>query len=358
MRGLTVAGMILVNNPGSWDDGYAFLAHASWHGCTLADLVFPFFLLIVGASLDLSLARRVAGPHDRWAVLPALARRSLLLIALGLVLNAFPDFTHLASLRVFGVLQRIGICAFLAAVVLLATGVRGQVAIVVGLLGFYWMLLTQVPVPGFGPGVLTPDGNFAAYLDARWFAGHLYRDGFDPEGLVSTLPAVATTLLGALAGRFLRRSDVSAARKSLGLIAGGAVLALAGHVAGLWLPINKQLWTSSFVLFTAGAGFVLLGLCYELIDRRGWRRPATPFVMLGANALAIYLLSSLGARAMELYQVSVGESYESLRLFLFEHLFAPWAGARNGSVCFALAYLLLWMVPTAELHRRRVFFRV
>ena len=357
MRGLTVAGMILVNNPGSWTDGYTWLAHSAWHGWTLADLVFPFFLLIVGVSLDFSLARRAMGAGRRGDVLPALARRGLLLFALGLLLNGFPDYLQIGSLRFFGVLQRIGICSFVAAVVVLATGLRGQVATVTLLLGGYWLLMTVVPVPGYGAGMLTPEGNLAAYLDGRWFAGHLYRDGFDPEGLLSTLPAVATTLIGALAGCWLR-SSVGAGRKTIGLLVAGVGLACAGQLADPWLPINKQLWTSSFVLLTAGLGLVLLGLCYELVDRRGWRRPATPFVMLGSNALAIYLLSSLGARLLELCQVTAGDSCESLRVFLFEHFFAPWAGARNGSLCFALAYLLVWMLPTAELHRRRVFFRV
>ncbi len=357
MRGLTVAGMILVNNPGSWDDGYAFLSHSAWHGWTLADLVFPFFLLIVGVSLDLSLAERLAGTRERSRVLPTLARRGLLLFALGLLLNGFPDFGQLASLRIFGVLQRIGMCSVAATAVMLATGVRGRAATVVFLLTAYWMLLTLVPVPGFGAGVLTPEGNLAAYVDGRWFAGHLYHRGFDPEGLVSTIPAVATTLLGVLAGSWLR-ADVAAGRKTMALVVGGALLAVAGQLADAWFPINKQLWTSSFVLLSAGLGYVLLGLCHELIDRRRWRRGTTPFLMLGSNALAVYLLSSLGARLMELSQVPIGDSYEPLRFFLYEHLFAPVVGAREGSFCFALAYLLIWMLPTAELHRRRIFIRV
>ncbi|MEO7434973.1 MAG: heparan-alpha-glucosaminide N-acetyltransferase domain-containing protein [Candidatus Binatia bacterium] len=357
MRGLTVAGMILVNNPGSWTDGYAWLAHSSWNGWTLADLVFPFFLLIVGVSLDFSLARQTALPAGRGATGLALARRAALLLALGLLLNGFPDYTQLASLRVFGVLQRIALCSLAAGVIVLTTGVAAQLATTLGLLIAYWLLLTVVPVPGHGAGVLTQDGNWAAFVDVQWFAGHLYREGFDPEGLVSTLPAIATTLLGVLAGRFLR-SGVAGSRKTLGLVVAGALLALAGQLGDAWLPINKQLWTSTFVLLTAGLGMVTLGVCYELVDRRGWQRVATPFVMLGGNALAIYLLSSLVARVMELCQVSAGDSVESLRLYLFEHCFAPWAGPETGSLCFALTYLLVWMLPTAELHRRRLYLRV
>ncbi len=357
MRGLSVAAMIVVNNPGSWTDGYAPLAHSAWNGWTLADLVFPFFLLIVGVSLDLSLASRkgttVSTPRT---AVTALARRALLLCALGLLLNAFPTFTGLGTLRIFGVLQRIGLCSFAAGAVMLATGARGQVATIAALLVGYWLLMACVPVPGYGAGVLTPEGNLAAWVDGRFFAGHLYRDGFDPEGLLSTMPAIATTLIGALAGRWLRVSR-DGARRTLGLVATGVVLALAGQLADRWFPINKQLWTSSYVLLSGGLGLVVLGVAYEIVDRRGWRAPATPFVMLGENALAIYLLSSLGAHLLEFCQVGAGNSCESLRFFLYQHAFA-WAGAENGSLGFALTYLFVWMIPTAEMHRRRVFFRV
>jgi predicted acyltransferase len=313
MRGLTVAAMIVVNNPGSWTDGYASLAHASWHGWTLADLVFPFFLLIVGVSLDLSLASRRGAGFGRFAALPALARRAVLLCALGLLLNALPEFPGFGSLRVFGVLQRIGLCSFAAGVVVLATGLRGQAAVVAALLAGYWALMVLVPVPGFGAGVLTPEGNLASWIDGRWFAGHLYREDSTRRAL-STIPAVATTPWGAR-GRFLR-SSATPGRKTVGLLAGGVTLAIAGEIAGVWFPINKQLWTSSYVLLTAGLGFIVLGLAYELVDRRAWRRPAAPFVMLGENALAIYLLSSLVARLLEVCQVTAGDSCESLRLFL------------------------------------------
>jgi predicted acyltransferase len=354
MRGLAVAGMILVNNPGSWDDGYAFLAHAPWNGWTLADLVFPFFLVIVGVSLDLSLSRRRSG---RSALLPALVRRAALLCALGILLNTFPDLSQLGSVRWFGVLQRIGLCTLAVGTLLLTTGARTQLAVAVALLAGYWLAMTTVPVPGYGAGVLTPEGNLGAWLDVRWFGGHLYREGFDPEGLLSTLPAIATTLIGALAGRFLRGGRPGH-EKTLGLVAAGTALALAGEIAGWWFPINKQLWTSSYVLLTGGLGLATLGVCYELIDRRGWRLGTRPFLMLGSNALAVYLLSSLGARLMEICQISAGESCESLRRFLYEQLFQPWAGAETGSLCFALAYLLVWLIPTAELHRRRVFLKI
>lgn len=354
MRGVAVAGMILVNNPGSWTDGYGFLAHSAWNGCTLADLVFPFFLVIVGVSLELSLARQA---REAALVAPALLRRTALLFALGLLLNGFPDYAHLDTLRVFGVLQRIALCSLATAGIVLATGVVGQVAVALLLLAGYGLLLTYVPVPGHGAGVLTPEGNLVGFVDARLFGGHLYRAGFDPEGLLSTLPAIATTLIGALAGRYLRTAP-SGVGKTIGLVIAGTALAAIGTTGDAWLPVNKQLWTSTFALLTAGVALVTLGLCHELVDRWGWRRATAPFAMLGSNALAIYLFSSLGARLLELCQISVGDSCESLRLFLYEHAFAPWAGAEAGSLCFAIAYLLFWMIPTAEMHRRRVFLKV
>ena len=240
---------------------------------------------------------------------------------------------------------------------LLFSGAYTQALVAAALLVGYWLAMTTVPVPGYGAGVLTPEGNLAAWVDGRWFAGHLYHEGFDPEGLLSTLPAIATTLIGALAGRFLRggrRADL----KTLGLIGAGVALAIGGETAGWWFPINKQLWTSSYVLLTGGLGLVLLGVCYELIDRRGWRVGTRPFLMLGSNALAVYLLSSLGASLMEICQISAGDSGESLRRFLYEQLFQPWAGAETGSLCFAIAYLMVWLIPTAELHRRRMFLKI
>lgn len=357
LRGLAVAAMILVNNPGSWTDGYGFLAHSSWNGWTLADLVFPFFLLIGGVSIDFSLSRRLERPRSGERVLPMLARRATLLFALGLLLNGFPHYAQLSTLRYFGVLQRIGLCYFVGATLFLRTGARGQALVALALLAGYWLMLALVPVPGVGAGVLAPEANLVGYFDDRLFHGHLYRDGFDPEGLLSTLPAVATTLIGMLAGRWLR-SSAAGRRKTIGLVVCGVALVAAGEVADRWIAINKQLWTSSFVLLSGGLGLIALAACFEAIDRRGFRRPAAPFVMLGSNALAIYLLSTLVARLMESFEIPAGATVESLRLFLYEHLFASWAGTLRGSLLFAVTYLLLWMIPTVQLYRRRMFLRI
>ena len=357
MRGLTVAGMILVNNPGSWTEGYPWLVHSAWNGWTLADLVFPSFLLIVGVSIDLSLSRRRAQGATRRPLFMALLRRALLLFALGVALNGFPEFASLSTLRLFGVLQRIGLCYLAGGVLFLYAGGGMQALVAVILLGGYWLTMTWVPVPGSVAGALAPQGNLVGYVDDWLFHGHLYREGFDPEGLLSTLPAIATTLIGMLAGRWLR-ADVGGRRKTLGLLLSGLAMAVAGEVLDRWFPINKQLWTSSFVMLAGGLGLAALAVCYWLVDRRGWRSVSRPFVMLGSNALAVYLLSTMVARLMELCQVGAGDTCESLRLFLFERLFEPWAGALTGSLLFAVAYLMVWMVPTTELYRRRLFLRI
>lgn len=358
MRGATVAGMVLVNNPGSWTDGYGFLAHAEWNGCTVADLIFPFFLLMVGTSISLSLDRCRERASDRAAALPRIVRRTIFLFAIGLLLNGFAHPAELSTLRYFGVLQRIALCSLVASAIFLRTGVRGQVGWAVALLAVYWLVIELVPVPGHGSGVLEPHGNLVGYLDTFLFRGHLYHGDFDPEGLLSTLPAVATTLLGVLAGQWLT-SSAAPSRKTAGLLAAGAALAIAGGICDRWLPINKQLWTSSFVLLTGGLGSIVLGTCYAVVDAKGYRRMTAPLVILGTNALAMYVLSSLAAQMMEICGVTTGDGTSaSLRFYIYAHLFAPWAGVLPGSLLYAATCVLLWIPPMAFLYRRGILLRV
>ena len=358
MRGATVASMILVNNPGSWTDGYGLLTHADWNGCTVADLVFPFFLLMVGTSISLSLDRYRESASERAAALPRIVRRTIFLFALGLLLNGLVPSTQLSTLRYFGVLQRIALCSFVASLVFLRTGVGGQVGWTVGLLAAYSLVVKLVPVPGHGRAVLEPHANLAGYLDTLFFRGHLYHEDFDPEGLLSTIPAVATTLLGVLAGRWLA-SGATPSQKTAGLLVAGLGMTIAGEICDRWIPINKQLWTSSFVLLTGGLGSVVLGTCYGVVDAKGCRRVATPLVILGTNALAVYVLSSLAAQMLETFGVTTADGDPTpLRLYLYAHLFAPWAGVLPGSLLYAAAYVLLWIPPMAILYRRRIFLRV
>jgi predicted acyltransferase len=340
LRGITVAAMVLVNNPGTWRAIYPPLRHADWHGWTLTDLVFPFFLFIVGASIPLSLGPRGGDGVSR-SPLARVLRRSAVIFALGIVLNGFPWFEW-ATLRVPGVLQRIALCYHAAALILQATGWRGQaVACAVLLLG-YWALMTLVPVPGYGAGDLGKAGNLAAYIDRALLGpAHLWSQAkvYDPEGLLSTLPAIATTLLGVLAGHWLT-SGPTPGGVAAGLAVAGLAATALGALWGLWFPINKALWTSSYALFTGGLGALALAACYWLIEARGFRRWAMPFAWFGVNALALFFLSTLVAKL--LIMIRVGPEATRLQAWLFERLFAPWAAPLDASLAWALAYVLLW----------------
>jgi predicted acyltransferase len=354
-RGLTVAGMVLVNNPGTWSSVYAPLRHADWHGCTPTDLIFPFFLFIVGVAIPFSLASRAESGSG-----PALARifrRALLIFALGILLHAIPWFQW-DTLRIPGVLQRIAACYLVAALIYLAAGPRGQATWVAALLLGYWAVLTLVPVPGHGAGNLGKEWNLAAYLDRALLGPqHLWRVArvYDPEGLLSTVPAVATTLLGVLTGGWLR-SGRAPALVWRGLVwAGGALVAL-GWLWGLAFPLNKPLWTSSYVLYTGGWALLVLAACYWLIEARGRAGWAAPLVVFGVNALALYFLSTLVAKLLVI--IKVGEPARPLQAWLFGHLFAPWAAPVNASLAYALAYLALWWALMWALNRAGVRIRV
>lgn len=340
LRGITVAAMVLVNNPGTWRAIYPPLRHADWHGWTLTDLVFPFFLFIVGASIPLSFGARAGGRSGR-PVLARVLRRSAVIFALGLVLNGFPWFDW-ATLRVPGVLQRIALCYLAAALIYLATSWRGQAAAAAILLLGYWALMTLVPVPGYGAGDLGKAGNLAAYIDrALLGTSHLWSAAkvYDPEGLLSTLPAIATTLLGVLAGHWLV-SGRTPGTVAAGLAGAGVAATALGALWGLWFPINKALWTSSYTLFTGGLAALALAGCYWVIEARGFRRWALPFAWFGVNALALYFLSTLAAKLLIL--IRVGPEATRLQAWLFERLFAPWAAPVDASLAWALVYVLVW----------------
>ena len=268
-RGITIAGMILVNSPGN-ETAYTPLDHAPWIGLTPTDLVFPFFVFIVGISLVLSLGRRLEEGQDRAALMAQVLKRTLIIFGLGLLLNGFPYY-HLDTIRIPGVLQRIALCYFFGALFFLWTNIAVQIGAVTAILLGYGWVMTHLQVPGFAVGDLSKEGNFAAYIDRIVFGAHLYRPVYDPEGILSTLPAIATGLLGNLTGYWLR-SPGAPKRKAKGCIQAGFVFLLGGWKWGQYFPINKALWTSSYVLVTAGLALILFGLCYWMIEIKGWRR--------------------------------------------------------------------------------------
>ncbi len=356
-RGLTIAAMILVNNPGSWSHAYAPLRHADWHGWTPTDLVFPFFLFIVGVALSFSLGNRVERGDARARLYRKIIIRSLLIFAIGLFLNGFPGF-DLGAIRFLGVLQRIALVYFFASFAAVTFEAKGQAIIASALLLGYWALMALVPVPGHGPGDLSVEGNLAAHFDRIFLSGHMWEETWDPEGLLSTIPAIATALLGALAGGLLR-SGRSQAEITAWMFVWGWAGILAGWIWNPVFPINKNLWTSSYVLFSAGAALSCLAVCYWLIDVKGWQRWAMPSVMMGMNPLAIFALSALLVKILARARVPVGAGETvSLYTWIYRTFFYPWAGELNGSLAFALANVALWLAVAALLHRRGVFIKV
>jgi predicted acyltransferase len=354
-RGATVAAMVLVNNPGSWAAVHAPLRHADWHGWTPTDLVFPFFLFIVGAAIPLALGPRLARGEPRSVLLRRIVRRAALIFTLGLFLHAFPGF-DLTTIRIPGVLQRIAICYLLAAVLFAAAGWRIQAGVGVAVLLGYWAVLMLVPVPGFGAGDLSKEGNLAGFIDRAVLGPHIWRVSrvYDPEGLLSTIPALGTTLAGVLAGHWLRAAG-DPRRAVAGLAAAGAAATAAGLVWGVWFPINKPLWTSSYALFTAGLALVALAACHWVIEVRGRRGWTPPFVAFGVNALALFFLSTLVARLLAVVKVAAGgERVVTLQMVVFERVFAPLASPVNASLAYAVATVLAWLAVMWVLYRKDV----
>jgi predicted acyltransferase len=354
-RGLTVAGMVLVNNPGTWRAVYAPLRHADWHGLTPTDLVFPFFLFIVGVAIPLALGRRLAEGERRGSIIRRIVRRAAIIFALGLALHAVAN-PDLATLRIPGVLQRIAVCYLVAAVLFVTTGWRTQAILAAVTLFGYWAALALVPVPGFGAGDLGKEGNLAAWLDRTLLGPHIWRVGrvYDPEGILSTVPAIVTTLTGVFTGRYLARVRPPAATVR-GLLVAGAMGIAAGLLWDPWFPINKSLWSSSYVVFTTGAALVALAACYWLIEIRGWRWWTPPPVVLGVNALAVFFLSTLLAILLVRVRVPAGGgSPRPLQSVLFEALLAPWLPAAAASLAWALGSVLLWVLLMWPFFRRGV----
>lgn len=356
-RGITIAGMILVNNPGSWETIYSPLEHAAWHGLTPTDLVFPFFLFIVGVSITLALARRAESSESRRDVYLKIVRRTLIIFALGLILGGFPYY-DLQTIRIPGVLQRIAVCYFITSIIFLNTRWQTQAIIAAALLIFYCAIMNFVPVPGFGAGNLEMEGNLAAYVDRMVLGAHKWKPLYDPEGILSTIPAIATSLCGVLTGHLLRSKRAALEKVSAMFVAGMAALVV-GWVWGFWFPVNKALWTSSYVLVTAGMALQLLAFCYWLIDIKGYRAWAKPFLIFGTNALALYFLAELFSNIISIVTFSRADgSRVDLKSLIYDNVYASWAQPLNASLLFAISIVLMWLGVMTILYRKRIFIKV
>ena len=389
-RGIAIASMILVNNPGSWKQVYPPLEHAEWHGCTPTDLVFPFFLFIVGCAMSFSLSKYTQTAKKSGAaksqlleteeqknadkkpascfLIPAsniywrIARRAAILFILGLLLNTFSialdvllnsaPVENFGKIRIMGVLQRISLAYFISAIAILNLSPRNQKLLAVAVLLGYWGALTVFAVGGYTAGELTPEGNLGGYVD-RLILGsqHLYKGGpFDPEGLLSTLPAVVTVLTGYFTGEWLRVQQIKT-RTSINLAICGLSCAVIGHLWGFLFPINKQLWTSSYVVFTAGWALLLLAACYETIEVRDWKW-GRPFEIMGLNAIFLFVASGIVARILLKTHIGSGETAPTTYTWIYENWFLPWAGPLNGSLAFAVTAVLFWWLILYGMYRR------
>jgi len=366
-RGLTVAGMLLVNQPGDWGAIYPPLEHAAWNGWTPTDLIFPFFLFIVGVTTHLSVeARRRRGDSER-QILGQLVKRSLLIVLCGLLLASFPwwPLERITGMRFPGVLQRIGVAYFFGALLTLGGSLKRQVVILVCLLFGYWFAMTLLPVPGSGAmGQLVlddPSASLAAWLDRAVFGRHLWKSSvtWDPEGLLSTVPAIGTVMLGVFTGRW-----ISIARpiheKLVGLFGAGALATVGGLMWNWSFPINKNLWTSSYVLFTAGVAAITLATCIWLIDIVGVKWWTKPFKWFGRNPLLAFMGTGLMSRTIySLVRLPNGDgTSSSLQRVIYESAYASWLSPKDASLLFALSYVALWAAILWALDRRGVYWKV
>lgn len=372
-RGLTITAMVLVNNPGSWSYVYPPMLHAQWHGWTPTDLIFPFFVFIVGVSISIVMNREMAKGTDKLELIKNAGIRGAKLFALGLFLALFyynfsdPAFSwveqQLQSIRVMGVLQRLGLAFFLTVPLVLYFKPRGRIIWIAVLLLGYWAALTWVPYGKPGQtyvGHLEFGNNLTAWIDSQVFAAkHLYyRDAlpfaFDPEGLFSTLPAIAGALAGVFTGDLLMNKQKSLTEKTSKMISIGLILIVLGEIWGWVFPINKSIWTSSFVVMSTGWALLILGVLTILIDIKGHKRWTAPFVVFGANAIAFYMFSAILARLFTM--VPVAET--SLHGWLYTQIYQPLFGNFNGSLMFAITFCLVCYLVMHYLYKKQIFFKV
>lgn len=431
-RGMTVAGMVLVNNPGTWSHIYDPLEHAPWHGLTPTDWIFPFFLFIVGVAIPIALGKRLAEGVTR-KVYTKIVSRSAMIFALGLSMSVIPFFQfgatnapdwlkmliwlamtggllflllrnfkvaviligisvvgviglnlagynvvpyNFGTMRIPGVLQRIAVCYLIVSVIFLHTNWKQQIYISVGILLGYWAVMTLIPVPGCEVTTIDDKAcNLAAWLDRTILTeDHIWRSAkvFDPEGILSTLPAIATTIAGVLTGTWLTKRPATSVlsesgdtahddklNKVSGLFFFGTVLLGAGYVWNSYFPFNKALWTSSYVLVTAGLALLTLGACYWLIDIKGYKAWAKPFVIFGMNALPLFVFSGIFARMIGAYRVSGSDGQPvAVQKWVFDNIFMSIAQPVDASLLYAICFILVWLFLMWLLYRKDIYIKV
>ncbi|WP_338396856.1 acyltransferase family protein [Persicobacter psychrovividus] len=356
-RGITMMMMVLVNNPGDWNNIYYPFAHAQWHGCSMTDLIFPFFIFMMGVSMTFSLKKAKEQPELRPQAYKKAGIRAMKLIGIGLLLNLLPffDFAHW---RFMGVLQRIGILFIISVPLFFSLDWKGLLRLSSIILIGYYLLLTRLPIPGIGmPDLNAFDQNIGAYVDFKLMGAHLWEHAktWDPEGLISTIPAIVTALSGILAGLWIGHKKSTPYACVTGLMVAGFIQLIAGEWFGLGFPINKSLWTSSFVILTSGYAWLTLGALYWLLDiYRFEHRGLTFFKIFGVNAISAFIFSNLLVKCFEAFPVN-GHNLLSL---LYQSAYISWMPAKTASLAYAVTLVLLNAIPMYYLYRKNIIFKV
>jgi predicted acyltransferase len=359
-RGLTMAAMVLVNNPGDWSHIYAPLEHSKWNGCTPTDLIFPFFLFMVGVSIVYAIGSKKEDKTLRRKIILKAFRRSITLYIIFTLLSLIPDFDF-AYFRIPGVLPRIAIVFFISVIIYIYTNFKQWFWLFSIILIAYCFLMTVVPVPGIGYAALEPGKNLAAWLDniiltpkQMWSQTKTW----DPEGILSTLPSIATCLYGMMVGSTLKRTDKTESEKVAWLLTFAFFSLIAALIWNNWFPINKALWTSSFVLYTGGLATAGLTVSYWLIDVHKRRKYITPFIAYGSNAITAYVAADAVLIVLGLIHVNLHGHTTNLQDYLYQTIFVPNFSPINASLAGAITYVLILMIPMLILYKKKIFIKV
>ena len=355
-RGLTIIAMILVNNAGNWNYVYPPLLHSEWNGWTPTDLIFPFFLFIVGVAMTFSFTKLKESNAPKGVVYKKVIKRSLIIFLLGVFLNVFPffqvspfQFIDLSSFRILGVLQRIAVAYLFASIIILEFNKAWQFIITFILLIIYWLLMKLIPVPGFGAGNLSVDGNLVGYIDRLVLGKHLYTPNFDPEGLLSNIPAISSALFGVITGSLLQ-TDKSKEEKTNFMFVYGSIGLVLGLILNYWFPINKQLWSPSYVIFTTGFALIVFAICFWLTDVKQSSWWTKPSLVYGMNAIAVYVLSS--AIAKLLYLIGTKTFIENK---ILANIFSD---PYHASLAYPVLHILFWLWIMSILYKKKIFIKV
>lgn len=365
-RGITIMGMILVNNPGTWNAIYPQLEHAKWNGCTFTDLIFPFFLFIVGVAISYSLTKRKEQGGSMKALYLNILRRTVILFVLGLILAGFPfglAFGHefsWSTLRIPGVLQRIAIVYMVSAFLFLLTSTKFQYWFTGFILVLYAAIMSFIPVPGIGPANFEPTTNLSAWLDRLVLGSHIWSGSkyWDPEGILSTIPAIGSAMIGIFTGNLLR-SQKDQTTKTVYLYIASSLLMLAGWIWSFWFPLNKNIWTSSYVLWTAGLALNFLAFCYWFVDVKKITWWIKPFQVYGMNAITVFFLSGIVGRIMYMVKwTDASGNIVTIKSYLFDNYFLSWLDPINASLAWAIVYILVWLGLMWILYAKKIFIKV